>query len=97
MEPVSSGRQLYGLRKSSVFTAQSKTVFLALPQRIGCPILRVVCEGWDSTALNPRPFPETSAYPTLRRKREGWASHSKAEVVAISPERSRGLQERYSR
>ena len=33
------------------------TVCLALPQRIGCPILRVFCEGWDATAPRPRPFP----------------------------------------
>jgi hypothetical protein len=26
-------------------------------QRIGCPILRVLCEGWDATALNPEALP----------------------------------------
>jgi hypothetical protein len=61
---------------SQRITAQSKTVFLALSQRIGCPILRALCEGWDATALHPRPFSETSAYPTLRRKREGWGTRS---------------------
>jgi hypothetical protein len=61
---------------SIILAAQSKTIFLALPQRIGCPILRVFCEGWDATAPRPRPFPATSAYPTLRRKREGWGTRS---------------------
>jgi hypothetical protein len=58
------------------FAAQEKTIFLALAQRIGCPILRAIGEGWDATALHPRPFPATSAYPTLRRKREGWGTRS---------------------
>jgi hypothetical protein len=25
---------------------------------IGCPIFRALCEGWDTTALHPKPFPE---------------------------------------
>ena len=51
-----------------LFMAQSKTVFLAVPRTVG--------EGRDGTALHPRSFPATSAYPTLRRMREGWATRS---------------------
>jgi hypothetical protein len=59
-----------------VFAARSKTAFLAVPRRVGCPILRAVGEGWDVTAIHPRSFPAASAYPTLRRKREGWGTRS---------------------
>src|SRR5271170_6936091 len=38
------------------------------------PILRALCEGWDTTVLHPRLFPAHFAYPTLRKKREGWGT-----------------------
>jgi hypothetical protein len=40
---------------------------------IGCPILRALGEGWDATALDPKPFPAHSAYPTLRKSAKGGA------------------------
>ena len=44
---------------------------------IGCPILRALCEGWDTTALHPEALhPHISAYPTLRKVREGWGTRS---------------------
>jgi hypothetical protein len=43
---------------------------------IGCRILRALCEGWDTTALNPKLFPADSAYPTLRKVREGCGTRS---------------------
>jgi peptidyl-prolyl cis-trans isomerase SurA len=49
---------------------------------IGRPILRVFCEGWDTTALTPRPFPAHSAYPTLRKKREGWGTRLSTLVLS---------------
>src|SRR5580658_9567708 len=40
----------------------------------GCPILRVLCEGWDTTVLPAKLFPAHSAFPTLRKEREGWGT-----------------------
>jgi hypothetical protein len=37
-------------------------------------ILRAFCEGWDTTALHPKPFPAHSACPTLRKEHEGWGT-----------------------
>ena len=35
----------------------------------GCPILRVVCEGWDATNVEP-----AAACPILCKKRKGWST-----------------------
>jgi hypothetical protein len=53
-----------------------------LQQSYGCPILRVLCEGWDtqlSTCCTLGPNRHISlrfVVPTLRQKREGWATRS---------------------
>jgi len=39
------------------------------PPTSGCPILRVLCEGWD-----PRISIPTFAYPTLCKERKGWGT-----------------------
>jgi hypothetical protein len=54
----------------------TKTVFLALPERIGCPILRAFCEGWDKQALRGSASGEERWHPTLRQQREGWGTRS---------------------
>ena len=53
-----------------------RRVFLALPQRIGCPILRAFCEGWDKQKLRGRASGEEQWHPTLRKKHEGWGTRS---------------------
>jgi hypothetical protein len=63
-------------------------------QMTGCPILRVFCEGWDTTALPPRPFPRIFCYPTLRKKREGWGTRSpvtEQEITAFTSDALRLL------
>ena len=45
-----------------------RRVFLALPQRIGCPILRAFCEGWDKQTLRGRASGEEQWHPILRKK-----------------------------
>jgi hypothetical protein len=47
-----------------------------LPQRIGCPILRAFCEGWDKRMLRGRASGEEQWHPTLRQRREGWGTRS---------------------
>jgi hypothetical protein len=42
----------------------------------GCPILRALREEWDSTAVRLGPSPAHSAYPTLRKEREGWGTRT---------------------
>ena len=52
----------------------SKTVFLALPQRIGCPILRVFCEGWDKEKLRGKGLVESSGIPPFAKSAKDGAT-----------------------
>jgi len=56
--------------------SNGRRVFLALPQRIGCPILRVFCEGWEKQKFRRRASGEEQWHPTLRKEREGWGTRS---------------------
>jgi len=54
------------------------SVFFSFPSppMIGCPILRVLGEGWDKQNLRGRASGAEPWYPTLRQQREGWATRS---------------------
>jgi hypothetical protein len=43
---------------------------------LGCPILRVVCEGWDKQNVRGRLSGAEQWYPTLRQEREGWGTRA---------------------
>jgi hypothetical protein len=45
-----------------------------LPQSIGCPILRVFCEGWGKQKFRGRVSGGEQWHPTLRQQREGWGT-----------------------
>ena len=54
---------------------------LAQPPRIGCPILRAFCEGWEEQKLRGRASAEEQWHPTLRQQREGWGTRSFCSVA----------------
>jgi hypothetical protein len=45
----------------------------AQPQRIGCPILRALCEGWEATALHPEALARNFclSHPSRKTRRMG--------------------------
>ena len=65
----------------------------AQPQRIGCPILRAVGEGWDATALHPEALARNFclSHPSRKTRRMGHpilckrARNTRRHHLAISP------------
>src|SRR5271170_631845 len=53
----------------------TRRVFLALPQRIGCPILRAFCEGWDKQKLRGRSRVKSSGIPPFANGAKDGAPH----------------------
>ena len=68
-------RDRQGLKSLRENSAADESYF-ALAQKIGCPILRAFCEGWDKQKLRGWAWGEEPWHPTLRRKREGWDTRS---------------------
>jgi hypothetical protein len=62
--------------KGELIVEASLSCILAPPQKIGCPILRAVGEGWDKQKLRGRASGEEQSHPTLREQREGWGTRS---------------------
>jgi hypothetical protein len=52
------------------------SVILPSHQRSGAPFFALLAKGGMPLLLHPPPSRATSAYPTLRRKREGWGTRS---------------------
>ena len=60
------GLKLYG--------TVEKPYFLPCHQGSGAPSFALFAKGGMPPLFPPRRYPATSAYPTLRRKREGWGT-----------------------
>jgi hypothetical protein len=72
--------------------ALSKNNLLPSHKGSGAPSFALLAKGGTPLLFTPRPLPATSAYPTLRGKREGWGTRSfvrgqeiLAATISLSP------------
>jgi hypothetical protein len=81
--PRSGPKSGFAGRRTLCFVALDRSVTYmpgsytdAPPTMIGWPILRALCEGWDTQNVRGKGLGVEPSYPTLRKEREGWGTRS---------------------